>query len=356
MRPKIIQLKTVFYAILAYILTGFTPALAQAVTVQSGDEFGHGFMVRQGSTCYVLLPKHVAAGQRRVTVFSAAPVVHSGALVETPFWDGMDLAIGVVRGAIEKRCTVELSSLDISAQPESGTRTQLLRLRQSGEPERIEMLVTDSQYLTLEAEIADGKSELFKGTSGAFLFAENKPLGMVIEALSPTKGRFIRIEEIYQNVARRVSRRAGFSIADADTPATTADDDAGLAFQLVSATLPPITPDRSESNLDGSGSYVFQLTRPNRMAFQAAGGKTVSLSQVRLRADTESGYAVPRDIRIDVSSSPDGQRTRPFYSGEMPSDGVLVAKAQPTRARWVFVTVASGWDSSRIGLDAISFH
>lgn len=352
-----IQAKTLACAILAYILAGFTPASAQAVTVQSGDEFGHGFMVRQGSTCYLLLPKHVAAGQRRVTVFSAAPVVHSGALVETPFWDGMDLAIGVVRGAIEKRCTVELSSLDISAQPESGARTQLLRLRQSGEPERVEMLVTDSQYLTLEAEIADGKSELFKGTSGAFLFADDKPLGMVIEALSPTKGRFIRIEEIYQNVARRVSRRAGFAIAgaDADTPATTADDD-GLAFQFVSATLSPTTPDLSESNLNGPGSYVFQLTRPNRMAFQVAGGKTVSLSQVRLRADTASGYAVPRDIRIDVSSSPDGQRTRPFYSGEMPSDGVLVAKAQPTRARWVFVTVASGWDSSRIGLDAISFH
>lgn len=198
MRPKMMQPKIWSCAMLAYILAGFTPALAQAVTVQSGDEFGHGFMVRQGSTCYVLLPKHVAAGQRRVTVFSAAPVVHSGALVETPFWDGMDLAIGVVRGAIEKRCTIELSSLDISAQPESGARTQLLRLRQSGEPERVEMLVTDSQYLTLEADIADGKSELFKGTSGAFLFAENKPLGMVIEALSPTKGRFIRIEEIYQ--------------------------------------------------------------------------------------------------------------------------------------------------------------
>lgn len=92
------------------------------------------------------------------------------------------------------------------------------------------------------------------------------------------------------------------------------------------------------------------------MAFQTAGDETVSLSQVRLRADTASGYAVPRDIRIDVSSSPDGQRTRPFYSGEMPSDGVLVAKAQPTRARWVFVTVSSGWDSGQIGLDSISFH
>jgi len=342
---------------LAYMLAGFIPASAQTVTVQSGDQFGHGFMVRQASTCYVLLPKHVAAGKRRVTVFSAAPVVHSGALVETPFWDGMDLAIGVVRGAIEKRCIIDLSSLDISAQPENGARTQLLRLRQSGEPERVEMLVTDSQYLTLEAEIADGRSELFKGTSGAFLFAENKPLGMVVEALSPTAGRFIRIEEIYQNVARRVSRRAGFSVADADAPVVAADgDDIGLAFRLDGALLPPIAPDFSESNLSGSGSYVFQLTRPNRIAFQAAGDESVSLSQVRLRADIESGFAVPRDIRIDVSSSPDGQRTRPFYSGEMPSDGVLVAKAQPTRVRWVFVTVSSGWDSSQIGLDSVTFH
>lgn len=352
MRPR-----TLFCIMLAYILAGFTPALAQTVTVQSGDEFGHGFMVRQGGTCYVLLPKHVAAGQRRVTVFSAAPVVHSAALIETPFWDGMDLAIGVVRGAIEKRCTIELHNLDISAQPESGARTQLLRLRQSGEPERVEMLVTDSQYLTLEAEITDGKSELFKGVSGAFLFTGDKPLGMVIQALSTTKGRFIRIEEIYQNVARRISRRAGFSTIDDGAAVTmTGDDDDGLSFRLVSTTLPPIAPDLSENNLSGPGSYVFQLIRSNQMAFQTAEDGTISLSQVRLRADLESGYAVPRDIRIDVSSSPDGQRTRPFYSGEMPSDGVLVAKAQPTRARWVFVTISSGWDSSQIGLDSISFH
>lgn len=349
--------KTLFFAMLAYILAGFTPAFAQAVTIQSGDEFGHGFMVRQGSACYVLLPRHVAAGQRRVTVFSAAPIVHSGALVETPFWDGMDLAIGVVRGAIESRCTVELSSLNVSAQPENGARTQLLRLRQSGEPERIDMLVTDSQYLTIEAEFTDGKSELFKGTSGAFLFAGNTPLGMAVKALSSTKGRFVRIEEIYQNVARRVSRRAGFSVADASAPTMTPDDaDAGLAFRVVDATLPPIAPDLSESNIDGPGSYVFRLTRPNRIAFQTAEGGTVSLSQVKLLADTDSGHAVPRHIRIDVSSSPDGQRTRHFYSGEMPPDGILLAKAQPTLARWVFVTISSGWDSSQIGLDSISFQ
>src|SRR5690606_26822816 len=137
-----------------------------------------------------------------------------------------------------------------------------------------------------------------------------------------TKGRFIRIEEIHQNVARRLSRRAGFSVADADTPTTTEGDEAALAFHLVSATVPPTDPDHSESNLGGAGSYVFQLTRPNRMVFQTTGNEAVSLSQVKLRADTESGYAVPRDIRIDVSSSPDGQRTRAFYSGEMPSDGV----------------------------------
>lgn len=340
--------------ILAYILGGSIPAASQTVAVQSGQEQGHGFLVRQGGACYLLLPKHVAAGRRNVTVFSAAPVEHSGAFVETPFWEGMDLAIGVVRGTLERRCVRNLSDLDASVRPEEGARAQLLRLRPSGEPERIDMVVTDSRYLTLEAEIADGRSELFKGTSGAFLFAGDAPLGMIVEALSPTRGRFIRIEEIFHNVNRRIDRRSGFAVADAPAPAPAEED--ALPFRFMSATLPPVDPDNSEANLHGPGAYVFRLTRPNRIAFRLDGADSEVVSRVTIRAAVDGVAGPARDVRIDVSTMEDGSRPRSFATAEMGPDGVLDIRRSQTRALWVFVTIASGWTSPVIGVESVAIR
>jgi hypothetical protein len=289
-------------------------------------------------------------------VFSAAPVVHSSALVETPFWEGMDLAIGLVRGEIEKRCVRELSDFDTPAQPEEGARVQLLRLRQSGEPERVDMLITDSQYLTLDAEISDGKSEIFKGTSGSFLFSGDTPVGMVIQALSSTKGRFIRIEEIYRNVERRLDRRAGFAAAEQADNAPAETMEGVLPFRFVNATLPPVDPDQSEANLTGPGSYVFRLTRPNRIAFKIDGPDAVAVSRVTIMSNADEAAGLPRDITIEVSSREDGARTRGFATAQMTADGLLDRRRAPTTARWVFVTINSGWDDQIIGLDAVAIR
>lgn len=347
------RLRGLLFAILACSAFGSIPLMAQTVAIHSGEEQGHGFLVRHGATCYVLLPKHVAAGRRNVTVLSAAPVVHSSALIETPFWEGMDLAIGIVRGEVEQRCVRPISDLDVSVQPESGAKVQLLRLRQSGEPERIDMLITDSHYLTFDADISDGKNELFKGTSGAFLFEGDTPLGMVIEAVSPTKGRFIRMEEIFLNVQRRVERRAGFASAEDPAQASPAASEVGLPFVLVSTTLPPTDPDLSEANLAGPGSYVFTLTKPNRIAFKVVGTEALPVSSISVVSTVDDVAGLPRDIKIEVSSSDDGLRTRPFARAEMAPDGMLDIKRSPTLARWVFISVQSGWDGADIGIDAI---
>ncbi|MDF2142931.1 hypothetical protein [Paenirhodobacter sp. CAU 1674] len=329
--------------------------MAETVTVDNGSEKGHGLVFREGGVCWVIMPRHVAGEQGKVTLYSAAPVVYSGARLETPFWPGMDLAIGVVRGAIEKRCTTPLSALNSASQPETGARVQLLRLRPSGEPERLDMIVTNSTYLTLDARLVDGSADLFKGTSGSFLFDAEKPVGMVVEALSATEARFIRIEEIYQNVARRVARSSGYAQARAPAPTEPPAPDA-LAFELIEAGLPPIAPQFGEDNLTGPGSYVFRLTQPNRIAFRAVDGQVVTLSGLRITADPEAEAGLPRDIQIDVSSAPDGARTRSVYSGQMPPDGLLDVAISGTRVLWVFVTVRSGWDRAEIGLDAVSFR
>lgn len=340
--------------ILAQTLGFCLAAFAESVTIDNGTERGQGLIFREGGVCYVIMPRHVAGDQRKVTLYSAAPVVHSGATVETPFWPGMDLAIGVARGAIEQRCTMPLSALNTEVQPETGARLQLMRLRQSGEPERLDMIVTKSDYLTLDAQLIDSNSDLFKGTSGSFLFDADRPVGMVIEALSGTEARFIRIEEIYQNVARRVARRAGY--AEAQIPEITLIEPNTLPFEVVEASLPPASPEFAEENLTGPGSYVFTLTKANRIALRAAEGKVVTLSGLRITADAEGLAGLPRDIQVDVSTSPDGARTRSVYSGQMPPDGILDVAIASTRVLWVFITIRSGWDRPEIGIDTVSFH
>jgi hypothetical protein len=236
----------------------------------------------------------------------------------------------------------------------TGRRVQLLRLRPSGDVERIEMSVTSSDYLTLEAQIEDGSAELFKGTSGAFLFDGEKPIGMIVQALSSTEGRFIRIEELHMNLARRLNRRAGFQTSAVVKPAVASDATSGIPLEFVSATQPPIFPDVPETNMLGDGSYVFELPRPNRIAFKIKSPDAVPLSKVQILSDVDAEYATPRNIRIDVSSSPNGKRPRFFGAAEMGPDGVFSFSRNPTLARWIYVTVSDAWESGVIGIDSIS--
>lgn len=336
-----------------------TRIAAQTVRIESAGETGHGFTIRHAGLCWVILPRHVAGDSRRVTVFSGAPVVHSAAMIETPFWDGMDLAIGQLRGAVEDRCTADLALISGAVRAETGGEVQLQRLRSSGEVERIPMQITRTDYLTLEAVVAKPGDELFKGTSGAFLFEGDRPIGMIIEAMTPTEGRFIRIEEIGQNISRRISRQAAPIAAGGGGALPVpeqSDNRASLAFEAVSAILPPLTPDQGEANLTGPGVYAFHLTRPNRIAFRVRGDAAAVLSRVRIEAAREEDLATPRDITVEVAADGAGQRARPFAMGVMGPDGVLELTGAPTSARWVYVTIRSAWDEAPVGLDAVSFH
>jgi hypothetical protein len=341
---------------LTWLMLGFTPAQAQMVSVQSGAQLGHGFIFRHAAQCYVVMPKHVAAGKRRITVFSAAPVVHAGAIMETPFWEGLDLAVGIVRGAIDARCVQTLEDLSVTKSTADGAAVELLRLRDSGEPERVAMVVTKGDYLTLRARVTDPEAEIFKGTSGAFLVAGNVPIGMVTDAPSPKEGVFVRMEEIHMNLTRRLNRRAGFVAAKNDAQQTTQALLNSLPFTLQHVGLAPTYPDYSSENLATEGSYVFDLTRPNTIAYKIKGEASVALSAIHVRSDPDADYVLPKGIRVTVSSREDGSRPRQFLAGNMGLDGVYSSRRQPSRVRWVFVTITSGWETGPIGVDAIAFE
>ncbi len=319
-------------------------------------------MFRHNAYCYVAMPRHLSEGRRRVTVFTAAPVVHSTGWVEEPFWEDMDLAVALVRGPVAERCTYDLDVF-ASARPEARKTGQLVRLRDSGEVDLDDMEITESGYLTFMAQSRDGAA-LQKGTSGAFLVIGSQPVGMAIKTPdgSETEARFLRSEEIHMNLSRWLERRAG-PIARS-TPqggasvARAADTEAEpeLPFVFVSAGSAPLTPEQSGENLTGPGAYVYQPTRANRIVFRTRDGSVQTLSGLSVQADPESGYALPRKLRVSVSSGATGERPRNFLVGEVGPDGLYQGRRMPSRARWVFVTILDSWEQGPISVDEIRFE
>lgn len=332
------------------------PAQAQVASVTAGAQVGHGYMVRSAGTCYVLLPRHVAAGERLVTLRTAAPVAVGQAWVETPFWEGLDLAIGVVRGDATRRCDVRASELVQGATTRlRDGALELVRLRASGEVERLPMRVSQTHYLTFDATLTQPGAELYQGTSGALVFAGGVPVGMAIEAPTPTEGRFVHMEEIHLNTARWLARRSGAFAADT-RPAPTVQP-AGFAVELVEASAPAISAEHSAERLLGDGAYVFQPQGPNRLLFRVTGDAAVTVSQVSLQSQPDAGHALPRDIRVDVSSRHEpGPPYRFFASGQMGPDGKFEQKRSPTMARWIQVTIESAWSEGAVRVDGVGFE
>ncbi|MEQ5870367.1 hypothetical protein J4E08_10715 [Sagittula sp. NFXS13] len=304
--------------------------------------------------CFVALPRHVVVeGDPKLTVFTAAPVVHSLAWVTDPFWKDMDLAIAQVRGVVEDRCTRDLDWF-AEAHPEANSIGRLMQLSATGEPRPTQMLITESGYLTFDARLIQPDAELRQGISGAFLMVGQKPVGMALRMTSQTEGTFLRSEEIEMNLRRWLTRRAGLTVTEALTEPTPAP--APLSrFEVVSAASAPVSPEMSEQNLIGPGRYVFAPDGPNRIAFRTRDATSASLSGLRLRSAPEAGHALPRRIRVTVSSRSDGRGDRPFLTGEVGPDGILEQSRMETTAVWVFVTVLNSWDAGSVGIDEIAF-
>ncbi len=344
------------------ILAGFFPLAtatqAQTVAVEGGGGHGHGLMIRNGASCYLLTPSHVVGSSPRAAARTAAPVEPGQAFMERPFWSGMDLAIGVMRGVLEGRCLLQLRDLAGETRLEAGGDMELVSLRGSGEPERRPMRISQSGYLTLEAEFTRPGDDVFEGVSGSFLFMGQRPVGMAIEATGPNSARFIRIEEIHAAAARWINRR-GAVFAAASAPAAPAAPEApGLPVALEFAAA-PLAPEFAAANAleDGPAIYVFAPKGPNRMAFRLEGAAAAPLSRVVMSTDPEAGHALPLDVAVEVSTREDGGGAARFFaSGRMDPEGRFDQKRSPVLARWIFVTVRSAQKDGPVRIDRIRFE
>lgn len=347
----------------AFALPAIFPGLApaQTVAVQGGGGEGHGLMIRSGGSCYLLTPRHVVGTAPSASVRTAAPAATGRAFVERPFWEGMDLALGVLRGALEGRCELRLEDLAGETRLEAGGAAELVSLRGSGEVERRPMRISESAYLTLEAEFVRPEDEVFEGVSGSFLFIGAKPVGMAVEATGQRSARFVRIEEIHANAARWIGRRgAVFAASTApEGPSTAIASEAPELPVRLERAAPPLSAQFAAANMlaDGPQVYVFQPQGRNQLAFRLEGDGAKPLSRVTLVTDSEGGHALPQDILVEITTREDGGGAPRFFaSGRMAPDGRFDQKRSPVLARWVYVTISTAWSEGPVRVDRIRFE
>jgi len=323
-------------------------------------------MVTSGGACYLLLPAHVAGDFPFVDVLTEAPIRIGQALVSRPFWSvpdgdgrvrGIDLAIGVVRGAPTEVCEIPLDRVR-PPQRLSDATGDLVTILPGGQVERVQMAVTDTRYLEFEAEVRSAGAELYPGRSGSFLFVDGAPAGMIVRAADSdrTSGTFVRTEEIAMNARRWISDQ-GVQFAGAFVPKA-APQEAGFSVRVFEASEPPVGPEfPAEATLSVDGAYVAAPTRPLRIVYKVEGDQPASLSRVIISSDPTGEYALPRTVVIEVDSTPTRTRPRSFWSGQMAPDGLVdTGERTGTSVRWITVTVRDAWTPGPVGIAQVSFE
>lgn len=339
-------------AMITCLLTMGSDVSAQPVAVRSG-ETGQGFLFAHGSTCYAVLPSHVAKGAFRAQVI-AEKGRSARASIRTPFWPGMDLALGILsRGG--DLCEIRLDDL---AGPRGSvahkTSAVLVLVGTDGRVERLPMEITRIGYLDIMARFASGETATARqGMSGGFLLVDGVPVGMAIDTQGGETLRFMRVEEIHMNLSRLLSTQAVFGAAPEPHPVADAPAQSGLALRLLSATAIATGPDEMVENiLLPDAAYVFEPKGP--AVIELVLEDAAALAQLELLSKAASGQAVPRRVLIQVNASSEGGRWRTFWSGEMPPDGVLDTGARlATSARRLRITISSAWSPGPVRLDSV---
>lgn len=325
---------------------------AEPVRINKGA--AHGFMFNHNGACFVALPAHAVRHGARVEISTAEPVRTGMGLARLPFWDGVDLAIVTVQRGLSERCDEPSTTLTgTGLDPATGATGDIVFIRDTGQVDRFALRVTRTAYLDFEAEfLAESvDDEVFAGLSGSFLMIEGRPSGMALTKRGARQVRFMRIEEVALNIGRWLSEggRAPFR------PGPEAAEGEGLPLVLADAQTPSIDSETMAENLLGPGAYVFQPHGPVEIVLDIRGEEAMTIRRILMTSDSSAGYALPRDVAVEVTSSAaPPYKWRIFWLGEMTDGGLLdTGERGTTLARRVRLTIRSAWGQGPVGIESV---
>lgn len=342
--------------ILTLIFASYYPeeSKAQTVSVQNGlNEYGYGWMFGHSGNCYVVLPKHVAGPFPRVTISTAAPVENATATIVTPFWEGIDMALGVVRGGVADRCSRSLQDLEETRRSASARQVDLIRLNPNGELNQTTLSVVERSYLTFSAEVVHEADTITQGSSGSFAFVNDQPVGMAITSADDRQATFIRAGELYINLQRYLEEQGGAYLELPAIAETEKNDPNALPLRYIDTSLRAVNPMYAPENIVGDGDFVFA---PERLMSLSVGFENIqSVTRFTLTSDVSGGYALPKEIIVNWSTDESGARYREWFRGEVGPDGIFdTGNLAPRNLRRLQVIILNTWGSGEIVLSDIS--
>lgn len=347
------------------------PCAAKAEAVALKDGLGQGLLLRHLGNCYVAFPSHVHKDGPVLNLFTPSP---QAAGIATVFFrrTEADFALGLVRGSASERCTLPFAKLPRdTSRLLNGSRSAVLeRVNPQGGLERLAMRIdrigwaaaTEGapsglyQYVFASTDTAAGETrEVYQGTSGAILYIDDTPVGMVVTAPDATSVRALRIEEVTLPLARWFAS-GSFGALNESQPEEKNTN--GLPFTITEWTgkladdaVPPT------GLAAGTAPFrVFPASGAVSFVMEISEAGTVGVRELLLSGSTdEDTAATPRKIAIDVDRSRSGPADfRLFTSVEM-TPGTPLAVSMNTLVRRIRVRVLSAWSTGKpIELSSVS--
>ena len=326
----------------------------------SAVEQGQGFTFTHAGNCYVVFPRHVAEGQKHVQVI-AEGALSSRASVRFPFWEGMDLAVGIFAPGKTKGCS---AASDVFLHDEPIELAQgdgeLVLVDRQGFVRRHLMRIDETTYHGFEATFLDA-TQVQQGMSGAFLMRGETLLGMALETKVTKRVAFLSMQEIAYNLSRwLVSQEANLNLAEGQDEASSPAGDSSrstLQLQLLEASPPAIDVDHMAENVLIEGSaYIFKPRGPATITLGVKDTTTerAIIHRVTIRSKEGAESAIPRRILISVSRDSEGESWTHFWIGEMAANGVLdTGKRAPAFAQRIKITIATAWREGLVRVDSI---
>ncbi|MCB1389206.1 MAG: hypothetical protein KDK12_08745 [Rhodobacteraceae bacterium] len=308
-------------------------------------------MFREQGSCYVVFPRHVA-DRGILRVVGAAPASEASGVVTAPFWSGVDLAYAQISGMLTQRCLSSLDDLDRLAAGSVPHNLLLERISPTGEVTRDPLDVQDWEFLTFTARLSRQDGTIAQGTSGAFAFDGDIPVGMALESTDGNSATFMHASDIYLFVRRHLGRY--FAPEAASVAPEAAAPEPTLDLQLVAVGALSLAAGHEPERLFSEGSYAFDLAGPNRIVLATADGQPHAFRSIALRAETERPFTPPRDILLEFSPTADGRRFLMIGRYQVGQDGAFATPRMIARSGALFrVTILNAWDRAPIALDWI---
>ncbi|MBV7408566.1 hypothetical protein [Maritimibacter sp. DP1N21-5] len=320
-----------------------------------GDGSGSGFLFQSKGNCFVVLPTHLH-GIR----FEGIQITEPGgnrigtAKILYKASDNADLSVGLVRGSITADCGPEWSGLPrrLSQSLKVGMPVTMRRARQaSTEGRQVVIRTLTFQQIEIAPE-GNEEADLFGGTSGAFLFDGDKPVGMVTDAANAGQAWALRMDEIVNRVSRIMGEmQEGDPCADPTMPGCESGGalpeaaTEGKAIEVTSWSVHPVegTADPTQMLL-GQGAYVAPLTASTPIVLELTLPEDDRLRRITILSKPDDAASVPRGIEISTDAT-DGavRRPSPFPSYEMSPDGIYDVKVQERFVKRLTIKITSTW-------------